>query len=465
MRFLFRLTVLLLLLGSLVTAGLFGSKDNSGALSDKVLRELEKSRRGDKYTQAIQNAVSNNPIRKLALNRELQGQIDEHFAYRIDTPGPITDQRSSGRCWLFTALNVVRPKVAQRYNLSEFEFSESYLFFWDQLEKANLFLENIIQTRSKEIDDRKVDWLFRHPIGDGGVWNMMPSLVEKYGVVPKEIMPESHHSENTRMLRTLIRRKLREQGLELRAMANKSTADLRKEKANLLAEIYRLLVVSFGTPPKEFTWRFVPRGDSTIVAKQYTPQAFYQEAVAAHLGDYVMLMNDPTRDYYQLYEIEWDRNRYDSPNWTFVNLPLTEIKTYAKASILHDEAMYFSCDVGTQLDRDRGLLAVNNYDYASLLGVPFEMDREERILSYESGSTHGMALVGVDTLESGATTKWLLENSWGKEAGHQGYLIMTDEWFDGYMFRLVVKKDFLPKKVLQVLEQTPITLPPWDRMY
>lgn len=437
-----------------------------GAITADMIAFIKESVPMDAPTKAIQNAVSGNEIKALALNREMLGTLDHHFAHRIPVSS-ITNQKSSGRCWLFTALNVVRPKVIEKYNLKSFEFSQNYLFFWDQLEKANLFLEAVIQTRQKDFDDREVEWLFRHPIGDGGVWNMMPSLVEKYGLVPKEIMPESHNSENTAMMRRLIRRKLREQGLQLREWHKKGKSEryLHKRKTELLAEIYRILIISLGTPPERFTWRYLDANDSLIVGKTYTPLEFYQEVVPVKLNDYVMLMNDPTREYYQLYEIEYDRNRYDSQNWTYINLPIEEVKQYAKRSILANEAMYFSCDVGRQLDSDRGLLSVGLFDYDALFGLDFALNKRDRILSYESASTHGMALIGLDTTAAGTVTKWLLENSWGAERGHEGFLTMTNEWFGEYMFRLVVLKQFLPQKVLAVLQQKPIKLPPWDRMY
>ena len=461
-----KLIAITLLLSLFFSKIIFGQSLKSGAISDNLLKKIEASIKMDQYTKAMQNAVSSNDIKQLALNRELVGKIDHHFAHRIKTPG-ITNQESSGRCWLFTALNVLRPKVIEKYDLKDFEFSQNYLFFWDQLEKANLFLEAIIQICNKPIDDRKVEWLFKHPVSDGGVWNMMPSLIEKYGVVPIEIMPESFNSDNTSMMRRLIRRKLREDGLKLRKLHEnrKSVKILRKKKIDMLADIYRMLVISLGTPPKTFTWRYIDKNDSLIVGKEYTPKSFYKEVIQIDLNDYVMLMDDPSKEYYKLYEIEYDRNRFDSPNWTFINLPVADLKQYAKTSILADEAMYFSCDVGKQLNKEKGFLFLDMYDYESVFGVSFEMNKKERILSFESGSTHGMALIGIDTSASGKPTKWLLENTWGEDAGNNGLFTMTDDWFDEYMFRIVIHKQFLPEKVLKILKQKPIKLPPWDRMF
>jgi len=450
----------------LIILGFAALSAQTEQISPDLLNQIQASVEMDNYTRAMQNAVSNNDVKALARNREVLTDIDHHFAHKIPV-STITNQKVSGRCWLFTALNVLRTKVVEKYNLKEFEFSQNYLFFWDQLEKANLFLESVIASREKNIDDREVQWLFQNPIGDGGVWTMMPSLVVKYGVVPKEIMPESYNSENTRMMNRLTCRKLRAQGMQIRQWHSdgKSEKFIRKQKPDMLPEIYRLLVISLGTPPTEFTWRYIDKNDSLIVGKNYTPQQFYAEVVAVPLADYVMLMDDPSKKYYQLYEIKYDRNCIESPNWTFINLPVTDIKEFAKQSILADEPMYFSCDVGKQLDKETGVLATNLFDYEAVLGVSFDMTKEQRILSYESGSTHGMTLVGLDTSATGSVTKWLLENSWGEDAGHKGFLTMTDAWFDEYMFRLVVFKTFLSPEVLEVLKQKPILLPPWDRMF
>ncbi|MFZ5517226.1 MAG: aminopeptidase C [Candidatus Zhuqueibacterota bacterium] len=436
------------------------------AISETMLRTIESSFKLDGPTRAIMNAVSNNNIQELAVNRELVGKTDHFFAHRIKTDA-ITDQKSSGRCWLFTSLNVLRPQIIKKNNLKEFQFSENYLFFWDQLEKANLFLEGIISTRDQKMDDRDVEWLFKNPLQDGGIWNYAVDLIGKYGAVPKDAMAESYNSENTGMMRRLVSSKLKSQGLTLRELHKKgrTVSELRSEKVSMLAEIYRMLVINLGLPPKEFTWIYEDKDGKISAPKTYTPQAFYQEIVAINLRDYVQLMNDPTRPYFKLYEIKFDRNMADRQNWTFINLPTDAIKKFAKASILADEAMYFSCDVGKQLDRDAGILRPGLYDYESIYGVKFEMDKVERIQTYDSGSSHGMSLVGVDTTADGSTTKWLLENSWGKSSGYNGFLIMTDDWFDDYMFRLVVHKTFVSPDVLEILKQKPILLAPWDRMF
>lgn len=439
---------------------------SDGAITDDMLNSFKANLAADPNVKSIQNAVSHNDVHDIARNREMQGKIDDLFTDKIKVD-PVTDQQSSGRCWLFTSLNVLRPKVMENLNIESFEFSENYSYFWDQLEKANLFLEAILSTRDKDMSDRKVEWLFRHPISDGGLWNNAVAVIEKYGVVPKSVMPESHNSENTRTMRYILRWKLRRAALKVRDLHEQGAdlEELRNRKKDVLSDIYKLLALHLGDPPERFVWRYQDKEDTLHGPKTYTPLSFYKEIVDTDLTNYVMLMHDPTRAYYKLYEIEWDRNRHDAPNWTYVNLPLNELKKMALTSIRNKEAMYFSCDVGKQLDRDAGILSVNNYEYESLYNVPLAMSKKERILSRQSGSSHAMSLMGADTTQDGGVRKWLLENSWGKESGHDGYLMMTDEWFDEYMFRLVVKKEFVPDPILAVLEQIPIKLAPWDPMY
>ena len=435
-----------------------------GKLNDEALKQIKASFKKDAQTKALINASTNNDAKTLVLNRENLGKNDHLFSNQVKSKG-ITDQKQSGRCWLFTGLNVVRPIVIDKFKLDEFEFSQNYSFFWDQLEKANLFLEAIIATSAKPMDDKTVDWLFKNAIGDGGNWAGFVDVAEKYGVVPKSVMPETNNSDKTSMMSSVLTRKLREDALELRESTKKSASDIAKRKIEMLSDIYRILVISLGEPPEEFTWRYKDKEGKISENKTYTPKSFYKEFVGVNLTDYVMIMNDPTRDYYKVYEIEYDRNMIDGTNWKYLNLPVNEIKDFAKASILDNQAMYFSCDVGKQLNSAEGILDVNNYDYESLYGVKFNMDKAKRIKSFDSGSSHGMALMGVDLDASGKPLKWLLENSWGSSAGNKGTLTMTDKWFDEYMFRIVINKKFINEKTMKLLEQKSIMLPPWDPMF
>ncbi|MDP4266188.1 MAG: C1 family peptidase [Bacteroidota bacterium] len=437
-----------------------------GGIDQELLKELKNSFNKDGKTKAIINAATNIDPKNLMLNRENIGKTDHFFSNQVKVKG-ITNQKSSGRCWLFTSLNVFRPKVIEKLGLEDFEFSQNYLFFYDLLEKANLFLEGVIATKNKDMDDKTVEWLFKNPIGDGGQWSMFADIGEKYGLVPKSVMAETFNSDNTSVMNSVLSRKLREDGLEIRDMYTPKVKEEKfyKRKVEMLSEIYRILVISLGEPPEEFTWRYKTKDGKLSEPKKFTPKSFYKEVVGVNLKDYIMLMNDPTREYYKIYEVEFDRDMYDGQNWKYINLPMDDIKQIAKSSILGNDAMYFSCDVGKQLNTNDGYLDLNNYDYESLYGVKFGMNKTKRIKTFDSGSSHGMTLVGVDLDKDGSILKWQVENSWGADKGNKGYLTMTDKWFDEYMFRLVVFKKYIPEKILDILKQKPILLPPWDPMF
>lgn len=449
-----------------IIAGAGKAFSQEKGITEAMLKEIKSGIEKDKDFEARLNAITGNSIKDLALNRENKGKKDHYFSHEVKTSG-ITDQESSGRCWLFTGLNVLKPKVMETFNVSNFEFSHNYNFFWDQMEKSNLFLQAIIDTRDKPLDDRKVEWLLKHAIGDGGQWTGVVNIVSKYGVVPQSAMPETKSSNSTRMMRRLLSWKLKEFALELREMHKKEIKidALQKRKTNMLADVYKMLVMNLGEPPEEFIWRYKDKDGNLSEEKTYTPKSFYKEAIGVNLQDYVMFMHDPSREFGKLYEIEYDRHMYDGDNWKYINLEIETIKEFAKKSIMGNDAMYFSCDVGKQLNSDAGFLDVNNYDYEALFDVEFTMDKKERILTFSSGSTHGMTLMAVDVDESGKTKKWKLENSWGAKSGHNGYLTMTDRWFDEYMFRVVIHKKYVSEDALKILEQEPIVLPPWDPMY
>ena len=436
-------------------------QSDKGGISAEMLTEIRKGYEGSASDKAVRNALNAAAINVLAANSENIAMIDTHFSDEVKTKGR-TNQKSSGRCWLFTGLNVLRASMIDKYDLGTFTFSQNYVFFYDQLEKANLFLQGVIDTKDQGFDDRKVDWLFRNPIGDGGQFTGVSNLIMKYGVVPSDVMPETYCANNTSQMRTQIATKLREDGLKLRGAAAK---DCPAMKTEMLKEIYRMLVLCLGEPPVEFEWaRYDSRGNF-VSSKTYTPKSFYDEYVGADLeNNYIMVMNDPTREYGKVYEIDYDRHVYDGQNWLYVNLPIERIKEMAIASIKDNTAMYFSCDVGKFMDRQKGTLDLNNFDYGSLFGTTFPMDKRQRVQTHASGSSHAMTLIAVD-IKDGKPVKWMVENSWGADSGYKGNLIMTDEWFDNYMFRLVVEKKYVPSDVMNMLGQKPTLLPAWDPMF
>lgn len=442
------------------------AQDGKGGISDAMLNQIKQSYEGTSADKALRNAIGNNDIRKLALNQENLTEMDTHFSVKVNSKG-ITDQKSSGRCWLFTGLNVMRAKAIGKYGFQSFEFSEIYPFFWDQLEKANLFLQGIIDTRDKPLNDKTVEWLFQHPLSDGGTFTGVADIVGKYGLVPKEVMPETNSSDNTSRMANLISLKLKEYGLQLRDLASKGAkpAALDKDKTAMLGTIYRMLVLNLGVPPTEFDYVRKDAQGNPVETEHHTPMSFLKKYGDENLlTNYVMVMNDPSREYYKCYEIDYDRHRYDGKNWTYVNLPVEDIKEMAITSLKDSTMMYFSCDVGKFFDRDRGILDVNFYDYGSLMGTTFGMDKKQRIQTFASGSSHAMTLMAVDLDANGKPKKWMVENSWGPGA-NAGHLIMTDQWFNEYMFRLVVNKKYITDQVKEILKQTPTRLPAWDPMF
>lgn len=443
------------------------AQEKKGGIGSDMLEQIKQSYEGTASDKALRNAISNNDIRKLSLNQENQTGMDTHFSIKVNSKG-VTDQKSSGRCWLFTGLNVMRAKTLAQHNFQSFEFSQVYPFFWDQLEKANLFLQSMIDTGKSAIGDKTVQWLFQHSLSDGGTFTGVADLISKYGLVPKEVMPETNSSENTSRMANLISLKLKEYGLQLRNSVAEGVkpAALEKEKTAMLGNIYRMLVLNLGVPPTEFDYVRKDAKGNPLETEHHTPMSFLEKYGDKELlTNYVMLMNDPSREYYKCYEIDYDRHRYDGKNWTYVNLPIEAIKEMAITSLKDSTMMYFSCDVGKFLNSERGLLDVKNYDYESLMGTTFGMDKKQRIETFSSGSSHAMTLMAVDINTEGKPVKWMVENSWGAGTGHQGHLILTDEWFNEYMFRLVVETKYVPAKVMELFEQKPIRLPAWDPMF
>jgi len=433
-------------------------KTAGGGISSQMLDEIRTGYTGTPEEKAVRNALAGTSISQLSASAENLAAPDAHFTYVVPTVG-ITDQKSSGRCWLFSGLNVLRAEMIRKYHLQSMEFSQNYLFFYDQLEKANLFLQAIIDTRNKPLDSREVDWLLSNPIGDGGQFTGVSNLVTKYGLVPSSAMPETYQSENTSQMRSVLATKLREFALVLRE-------DKTASKTAMLREIYSILAKCLGVPPEKFSWTMYDSKGNKISDREYTPKGFFEEYFSTNLEkDYIMVMNDPSREFGKVYEIAYDRHVYDGHNWLYLNLPIDRIKEMAVASIKDSTALYFSCDVAKFLDRKSGTLDLANTDQASLFATQFPMDKKQRIKTHASLSSHAMTLIAVDIdPKSGSTTKWMVENSWGS-SGYKGKLIMTDRWFDEYMFRLVINRKYVPSDILDLLAEKPILLPAWDPMF
>ena len=458
-----------LLLGMMLMGTLtVGAQTKDGGISKQMLQQIEKQNAPTPSDRALRNALASNAIDALAKNQQNAGALDTYFSVETKKQS-ITNQKSSGRCWMFSGLNVLRANFAKRTDSLKVTFSQDYLFFYDQLEKANLMLQGVIDTGKKPIDDLRVQFFFHHPLNDGGTFCGVADLTEKYGLVPTEVQPETFSAESTSRMSRIIASKLREFGLELRKMVaeGKKSKDIQQRKTEMLSEVYHMLVITLGEPVKEFTYAFRDKnGKALTPAKKYTPQSFYQEVVGDKLnGTFIMVMNDPRRDYYKTYEVEYDRHTYDGHNWKYLNLPMEEIEQLAIASLKDGRKLYSSYDVGKQLDRQRGYADTENFDYASLFGTTFNMNKAERIATFDSGSTHAMTLTAVDLDAQGQPLKWKVENSWGADSGHQGCIIMSARWFREYMFRLVVDKQYVSEKLLKDYEQKPIMVMPEDPLF
>jgi len=442
---------------------LFAAEKN-GQLDHEAIAAIRASFEQDQTSRAYVNAVSNNDIKKLVLNRELMNDHNDIYNLEIEVKG-ITNQESTGRCWMFAALNVMRPVVLKKYNLAAFEFSQAHLFFWDKLEKANYFLESIIETRDRDIDDRELQALLTDPVPDGGWWNYAVNLIQKYGVIPKTSMGETENTSHSKMLNKTIGYLARQCAVELRAMSAQGipVQALRERKMEMLKDFYRLLVFHFGMPPEHFTWR-VRDKDNKLIEKEFTPLSFYREAAGLDLGEYITLCDYPAFPYRDLYQVRFCTNMPEQTDMHFINLNSDKLKHYALQSLKSGEPVWFGGDSGWQMERDQGIMADNIFDYSSLFHIDDTMNKAEAIRYRAITANHAMVLVAADTTADGRVHKWRVENSWGADKGNKGYWAMYDSWFDRYVITVIIHKKHIEKEILRLLENKPVMIPAWDPM-
>lgn len=413
------------------------------------------------------NAAVQNGIVKSAISYEAFRRERHEFSINIKQ-GEITNQKASGRCWMFAALNVMRFEVMQKLNLETFEFSQSYPLFFDKLEKSNYFLENILDTLDEPTGGRLVSFLLTDPMGDGGQWDMFCGLVEKYGVVPKDAMPESVSSSATREVDYYLTLKLREFACTLRTAheQGETLEQLRGRKEQMLAEIYQILCISLGKPPKDFCFETRDKDGNFIRDARITPQEFFAKYVGWNLDDYVSLINAPTADkpFGKTYSVKYLGSVKEGRAVRYLNLPIEQLKAAAIAQMQDGKPVWFGCDVGKCSIRENGIMDLNVIRADQLFGVSFPMDKAQRLDYGHSLMTHAMVFLGVNLDEQGRPNRWRVENSWGKEPGKDGYYVMSDDWFTEYTYQVVVHKKYLSQEALEQLKAEPILLEPWDPM-
>lgn len=436
-------------------------------ISQEMIERFSKDFRGDPMNRILMNAIKKNGVQAVAMNQDVPVAMQYTFSHEIKT-GEITNQKQSGRCWLFAALNTLRQHVMRHCDLESFEFSQNYLMFWDKFEKANYFLENILETLDEETDSRLVAWLLMAPVNDGGQWDMFFNLVEKYGLVPKYVMPETFQSSQSRAMNQLLTAKLREDAAKLRAQYHKykrSEAELREQKAAMLQEIYRILCLCLGEPPVRFDFEYRDKAQKFHRDPDLTPQEFYQKYVNVDLHEYVSLINAPTSDkpFYRTYTVKYLGNVKGGKDVLYLNVEVDVLKALAIKQLQNEEPVWFGCDVGKMMDRETGIMDTALFDYATALGVPFHLTKAERLEYGDSLMTHAMVFTGVNLVD-GKPNRWKVENSWGKDIGNRGFFVMSDAWFDQFVYQVVVKKNDLPEHLQTALQQKPIELQPWDPM-
>ena len=416
---------------------------------------------------AIENAISHNGL--LASLEKRSAAVENIPVFSLDlTKDKVSDQKASGRCWMFAALNTFRHKMIAGFQLEDFELSQAHTFFWDKYEKSNWFLEQVLATADQELTSRKVKFLLDTPQQDGGQWDMVVALFEKYGVVPKSVYPESISSSNSRELNQILNKLLRQDAQILRELAAKGaeSAELQAKKEELLQEVFNFLAMNLGLPPRQFDFSYRDKDNNFHSESGLTPQVFFKKYVDLKLDDYVSIINAPTADkpYGKSYTVEMLGNVVGSKPVRYLNVEMDRLKELAIAQMQAGETVWFGSDVGQSSNRKAGIMADGMYDFTSSMDIQLTQDKAGRLDYSESLMTHAMVLTGVDLDENGKAKKWKVENSWGEKVGNKGYFVASDSWMDEYTYQIVVRKEFLTEAELAAYEAEPIVLAPWDPM-
>jgi bleomycin hydrolase len=435
-------------------------------LQPQQVRLMQEAFDSKPHNRQMQNAVTVTPVDNLALNRAVVTSLENSFSCKLDD-WSVTNQKRSGRCWIFAGTNLLRVGAMKKMNLKDFEFSQSYVFFWDKIERANYFLESIIDTAGRPDGDRTVDFLLDNVLGDGGQWNMFVSVVKKHGLVPKTVMPESQSSSNSSKMNNILKTKLREGAKRLRDMHGNgaSIAELRNAKHEILTVIYRILSIHMGTPPGRFNWQWRDKDNKFHRDGWLTPQEFAKKYVTLNLDDYVCLVHDPRpgSPFGRTFTVAYLGNVVGGESVKYLNVDINVMKKIAMRTLLDGRPVWFGCDCSKQMDRDLGLWDSRLFDYEGVYGTSFALNKADRLIYHQSRMNHAMLFTGVDVVDN-QPRRWRVENSWSDESGKKGFFIMDDSWFDEFMFEIAADKSSLPDDLQKALTIKPIVLPPWDPM-
>ena len=415
------------------------------------------------------NAATHNEITDLAMDWDEYRKIDHTFSEQISGEMKITNQKSSGRCWGYAGLNLFRVYLGRKHGLRNFEFSQTYFMFWDKLEKSNYFLNSIIDTAQESWDSRLIMHLLHNPIQDGGQWDMWVNLINKYGVVPKSEMPETYQSGKSMRMNRMITRKLREYAKKLREAVNNKTSseEVIKLKNTMLSTVYKMLVVHLGEPPESFNWQVRDKKKNFHRYNDLTPKSFFSDHVGIDLNNLVCLIDCPMSDkkYNRVYTVEYLGNVIEGNPIRYLNVEIDILKRATIESIKNNDPVWFGCDVSKYLHRTHGVMDTKLFDFELFYGTSFPLDKASRLEYGESKMTHAMLFTGVDLDSNGNPKKWRVENSWGERNGEKGYYIMSDDWFEQYLYEVVIDKKYLASKIVEMYEsQEAKSLPPWDPM-
>ncbi|POX59534.1 aminopeptidase [Streptomyces sp. Ru62] len=433
-------------------------------LTPDQLELFEKEFTARPVNRLMQNAVTQTPVDDVALDRRILTGIDHSVSHHLDD-WKVTDQKQSGRCWMFAGLNLLRVGAARKLGVKDFEFSQNYLLWWDKFERANHFLEAVIETSGRDVDDRTVAHLLADPIGDGGQWNMFVALVAKHGLVPKSAMPETDSSSSTRAMNRALETLLRQGARDLRRPAAEGVEAQRAHKREVLAAVHRVLSIHLGTPPQRFLWQWEDSNKEFHRDGWLTPAEFAAAYVELPLDEYVCLVHDPRESspVGRTFTVEYLGNVVDAPPVVYLNAPIELLKRLAMEAIVGGEPVWFGCDVAKMMRADAGVWDAALFDYAAVYDAPFTLDKADRLLHHDTQMTHAMLFTGVDVVD-GSPRRWRVENSWGEERADKGFWTMNDSWFGEHVFEIAVRRSALPPELSAALDQPPIVLPAWDPM-